>query len=260
MALYDQIGVSYDTTRRENQEITRRMVHLLDASETGKYLDMACGSGNYTIAMKSAGGMNMVGADVSEQMLERAGKKDDRLDWIQADVHQLPFEDRTFQGVTCMLSIHHFNDLKQAFAEIFRVMDAGRFVLFTSCPTQMEHYWLNHYFPQAMRDSIKQMPRVESVLEELKECGFAVHGVESLLVQPNLQDFFLYSGKHRPAMYVDEHVRKGISIFQQFGQPDEVSRGVRQLEEDIKSGHIVDVQNQYTSLNGDYTFIVAEKK
>ncbi|WP_408010328.1 hypothetical protein ACJROX_08550 [Pseudalkalibacillus sp. A8] len=47
--LYDEIGKSYDTTRKADPEITRRLRNHLQASDRTKILDVACGTGNYTL-------------------------------------------------------------------------------------------------------------------------------------------------------------------------------------------------------------------
>lgn len=46
-----------------------------------------------------------------------------------------------FSGVICTLAIHHFPQRSAAFAEAFRVLQEGRFVLLTATPEQMRAYW-----------------------------------------------------------------------------------------------------------------------
>nr|WP_238446528.1 class I SAM-dependent methyltransferase [Alkalihalophilus pseudofirmus] len=110
---------------------------------------MACGTGNYTIALEKTG-LKITGSDVSEEMIKKAKGKSSTIDWEVADVNKLPYENNVFEGVTCTLAIHHFNELLPAFKEVFRVLDKGRFVIFTSSPEQMKNYWLKEYFPDAI--------------------------------------------------------------------------------------------------------------
>lgn len=50
-ALYDRIGREHDVTRSADPRIAQRVFSLLNASKGGNYLDLACGTGNYAIAL-----------------------------------------------------------------------------------------------------------------------------------------------------------------------------------------------------------------
>lgn len=112
-------------------------------------LDVACGTGNYSVALSKLG-LNVTGVDISAEMVRQAKQKSLEIQWDISDVNNLPYDNRTFNGATCILAIHHFNDLIMPFQEIHRVMNSGRFVIFTSSPEQMESYWLTEYFPKAI--------------------------------------------------------------------------------------------------------------
>ena len=101
-------------------------------------------------------------------------------------------------------------------------MGRGRLVIFTSDPDQMRGYWLNEYFPDAMRRSIEQMPALDEVEESLMRAGFCKVETEAYEVKQDLRDLFLYSGKHRPQLYLDEEFRRGISTFSTVASPEEV--------------------------------------
>ena len=139
-------------------------------------------------------------------------------------------------------------------------MNNGRFVIFTSSPEQMRGYWLNAYFLNVMEASIEQMLSLDEVIHHLRLAGFSVVGVESFLVEQDLQDFFLYSGKFDPPMYLDSTVRSGISTFANLAAPEGIASGCQQLKHDIENEKIHDVIQQYTSTLRDYTFVVAQKK
>ncbi|WP_027963733.1 class I SAM-dependent methyltransferase [Halalkalibacillus halophilus] len=257
--LYDKIGGTYDTTRKADPEITRRLREHLQLADKSKVLDVACGTGNYTIAMEKTG-LSMSASDLSQEMINKAELKTSNVEWKVADVSNLPYPSGVFDGVTCTLSIHHFENLLTPFKEVYRVLSKGRFVIFTSTPEQMNNYWLNEYFPIALKESAEQMPALSVVNDQLKEAGFDIVGAETFIIQPNLQDFFLYSGKYDPRMYLDEHVRAGISTFANLASEKEISQGCEKLKQDIESGHIENVMRNYSSHLGDYAYVVAEKK
>ncbi|NRF89833.1 class I SAM-dependent methyltransferase [Paenibacillus frigoriresistens] len=259
MELYDVIGIEYDTSRKADPQITQRLNNHLQVTENSRILDVACGTGNYTIALSQMG-LEMTGTDISEEMLQTARKKASQITWDKADVINLPYFDGEFSGATCILAIHHFQDLLKSFQQVYRVLsNGGRFVLFTSTPEQMERYWLKEYFPDAIMKSCSQMPEVSLVIEQLKQAGFKIVGLETFLIQPNLQDFFLYSGKYKPSIYLNPNVRAGISTFANLASAQEVHDGCSRLHKDIESGAIQEVMDQYSSELGDYMFVVAEK-
>lgn len=257
-ALYDKIGGNYDTTRKADPEITRRLYHHLQMKDGKEVLDLACGTGNYTIALAQLG-VQVTGVDISREMISSAREKASTVEWQLGDVEALPFQSHHFQGATCILAIHHFNDIYQSFNEVHRVLMPGsRFVIFTSSPEQMKRYWLNEYFPEMMNKSMEQMPSLEEVNQALIAAGFKIIGNESFLIQPDLIDFFLYSGKYQPEMYLDEGVRNGISSFASVVTADEVQQGLRRLQEDLNNSVFEQRTKNYYSDLGDYAFVIAE--
>ena len=85
---YDKIGRMYDSTRRADPHIASRLHSLLRATPDGHYLDLACGSGNYTTALSAMHG-GFCGIDRSRTMLRRACNKSRRIRWSRADAGAL---------------------------------------------------------------------------------------------------------------------------------------------------------------------------
>ncbi len=254
---YDTIGKKYDTTRRADPYLLSRLADHLGISSLSPYLDLACGSGNYTSALSLIGG-TWTGLDQSRVMLDKAAQKSDKVKWVRGDVDFLPFSNQSFDGVSCTFAIHHFPSLRVVFSEVKRVLRSGRFVLFTSTGEQMEGYWLNEYFPTAMMRSRMQMPAFSEIEEALTSSGLSIVAVEQYSVRKNLQDFFLYSGKHRPDIYLNEKVRRGISTFSSLADESEISGGCSKLAKDIETGKIDTVIASYANDFGDYCFVVTE--
>ena len=256
-AVYDDIGRSYDGTRRADPQIGQALYRLMDPVVGARYLDLACGTGNYTVDL-SERGLLISGVDVSQTMLAAAAAKSTDVIWLRASVDTLPFSDAAFAGVFCTLAIHHFDNLTGVFAAVQRVLSPqGRFVLLTGCADQMKNYWLNHYFPDAMSRSIEQMPARSEIETALVRAGFAETTAAPFFVTDELQDLFLYSGKSRPHLYLDPIIRSGISTFAKLTDPAELDVGLTGLRDDIESGQINDVIAEYDSSGGDYTFMTA---
>ena len=260
MALYDTIGKTYDTTRRADPSIVRTLARLLELRPDANYLDVGCGTGNYTVALQNLGAQ-MHGLELSSTMLANARLKNDRVRWIQGNAESLPFPDRCFEGAIATVTIHNWKALRPGFDEVFRTLRSGRFVIFTGDHAQMNGYWLHEYFPRGLAAALEQMPPAELVLEQLHNAGFTDVTREPWEVPREIEDWFLYAGKYQPEIYLDPNVRAGISFFAQshICPPDEVAVGCARLEADIKSGRIKDVVENYRHNLGDYLFIIATK-
>jgi len=115
---------------------THRAVVELAALQSGeRVLDVACGTGSLTLALKVAVGPagSVHGIDASPQMIELARRNQTGsaadVDFQAGVAEELRFPDGTFDVIVSQLAIHHLpDDLKQsAFAEMYRVLKpAGR--------------------------------------------------------------------------------------------------------------------------------------
>ena len=264
--LYDRIGRGYDATRRADPWIARRLAQHLGLRPGTRFLDVGCGTGNYTLAL-AANGARLTGLDPSATMLEAARRKagrepsGDRVDWCQARAEAMPFADGTFTGAVAVLCLHHLVDIGAAVREVGRVLDArrGRFVIFTSTRAQMRRYWLGRYFPTLMARSIERMPDEAEVRAALDAAGLGSIGTEPYAVRPDLADRFLYSGKLRPELYLDPAFRAGSSSFATLGDPGEMDDGLGRLARDIETGAIARVIEEAQHPDGDYLFVRAAR-
>jgi SAM-dependent methyltransferase len=259
VALYNTIGIGYDTTRRADPYIASRLLALLDPQPGARYLDLACGTGNYTTAIAAAG-VRIYGIDVSPVMLAAARVKSGIAGWALGAAESLPFCDGAFAGAICTLAIHHFTDLRRAFTDVARVVAHGRLVILTADPEQMKRYWLREYFPILMADAIAQMPDLPQVADTLRAAGFETIRTEIYEVRPDLDDLFIYAGKQRPQLYLDPRIRAGISNFARLENQTEVEAGCARLADDIASGRIDDIIESYRHDGGDYLFVIATKE
>ncbi|TWI96754.1 ubiquinone/menaquinone biosynthesis C-methylase UbiE [Mucilaginibacter frigoritolerans] len=258
-AIYNTIGNGYNFTRKADPYLTSRIIHFLQPQTKATYLDIGCGTGNYTIAL-SKHGLNITGVEPSETMLEVAKGRNKQVNWLAGTAEQIPAKNEAFNGAIATLTIHHWTDINQALKEIYRVTDMnGKFVLFTATPQQMQGYWLNHYFPNMMQSSINQMPGLDIIQNGLLKAGFNHIIKEKYSVQDNLEDHFLYSGKLKPSLYLDKEIRNGISSFTALANAKEIADGLSELEKDISNGKFEEIKSRYENNSGDYLFVVAEK-
>jgi ubiquinone/menaquinone biosynthesis C-methylase UbiE len=259
MPLYDTIGRGYNQTRMADPHIATRFALLLDIKSKGKYLDIGCGTGNYTLMLHSMG-IDIVGADPSEAMLSIARSRNDQINWLHAHAEQFVTTAGTFDGILAMLTIHHWKDLQQGLYALSQsLLPGGKMVVFTATPAQMEGYWLNHYFPLMMRRSIDAMYSIDQMMDAAMGAGLQITATEPYFVQEDLQDQFLYVGKHNPMLYFEEQIQNGISSFSIHANADEVERGLAALKTDIENGTFPAIRERYANDLGDYLFITMKK-
>ena len=254
--IYDRLGDTYDTTRKADPSVLEGLKRHIGLSPSGRYLDVACGTGNYTAGLNKIAG-TWTGLEPSAHMLDLARKKDDTITWVRGGAESIPFEDDSFDGVMTTLAIHHFTDLDQALQEYDRVLrPGGTLVLFTATPEQVLAYWLNRYFPEMIERDVKHLPSVEEIAGQLEKTHLRIAFIEPFYITVETEDFFFFSGKYRPAMYLSERVRNGMSPFRTSISDEELARGLAALERDIDDGTINQVIEDSQNDLGDYCFIV----
>lgn len=256
--VYNSIGKTYDVTRKADPGIAKQLMDCLKVQAGKVYLDVGCGSGNYTGAL-SQQGVNIEGTDISADMLAKAYKKYPNIKWHEGDARKLPLQSGSYDGAICVLATQHIKDIDAAFKEIYRVINQGRFVIFTATPEQHDYYWLREFFPKMIDESADFMTGIDKLSNSLLSAGFKNIQAKPYSVTKDLQDLFLYSGKYRPEIYLDPAVRAGISSFHLFAHEDEITLGLVKLKENIHTGKINEIIKQYETPIGDYTFVVAEK-
>lgn len=95
-----------------------------------KLLDVACGTGELAIRiLHRHKAEKVIGTDISRKMLqigERkiAQKKLKNITLQYGDVHDLPYDDATFDTVTCAYGIRNFSQLDKGLSEMCRVLKA----------------------------------------------------------------------------------------------------------------------------------------
>jgi len=112
------------------KDLARRAIEI-DPSDV---LEVAAGSGVVPRAVAAAlqPSARYVVTDLNQQMLTRAEsmqENPERIEWRQADVVDLPFEDGSFDLVLCQFGAMFFPDRVEAYRQVARVLkDGGVFV------------------------------------------------------------------------------------------------------------------------------------
>lgn len=106
-----------------------RVVELVAPQPSWRVLDVATGAGHTAMALAPLVA-HVVASDVTDEMLAQARKlaADKGLSNVEtahADAGALPFDDQSFDLVSCRLAAHHFPDPAHFVAEAWRVLKPG---------------------------------------------------------------------------------------------------------------------------------------
>jgi SAM-dependent methyltransferase len=131
---WDTAAAMYATSEHRGGDDLARLVALASGTGAESALDIATGAGHTAAALAPHVG-DVVASDRSEGMLAQtdalvAERGLTNVETTWADAHDLPFDDGTFDIVTCRIAPHHFDDLHVSLCEVKRVLKpGGRYVL-----------------------------------------------------------------------------------------------------------------------------------
>ena len=133
---YDLLNhvLSFNIDRMWWRRTARMFRHIL-ARPDARILDLCCGTGDMTFALRRQAGKSspqIFGADFSHAMLQRASAKSlastrngSGPGWIEADALNLPFPDEHFDLVTSAFGFRNLSDYDAGLREIVRVLRPG---------------------------------------------------------------------------------------------------------------------------------------
>ena len=136
--LFDRIAGTYDGLNHGlslgiDKYWRRKTVSMMPAAK--HVLDVAIGTADLTIEMLQRGKAEQVtGIDLSEQMMGIGRLKVERLrvtgdglpvEFVYGNAQQMPFEDASFDAVTCAYGCRNFQNLDEGLKEMYRVLRPG---------------------------------------------------------------------------------------------------------------------------------------
>ncbi|MFZ0278957.1 MAG: bifunctional demethylmenaquinone methyltransferase/2-methoxy-6-polyprenyl-1,4-benzoquinol methylase UbiE [Candidatus Sulfotelmatobacter sp.] len=201
---YDLLNhvLSFNVDRLWWRRTARTFAEIL-AEPDSRVLDLCCGTGDMTFALRRQAGkarQQIVGVDFSHAMLQRAfSKSPDKVStgkpalphWIEADALVLPFPDQHFSLVTSAFGFRNLADYDAGLREIARVLGPGGEcgILDFSEPKGVVGYLYRLYFRQVLPrvgtmisgvrgpyaylpDSVERFPEPQEMLARMRLAGF----------------------------------------------------------------------------------------
>ena len=99
---------------------------FLKDKEYTKLLDIGCGTGYLIDMLAKVHEAEYTGVDLSPEMIKQASnKKIKNAKFIEGRSDEIPFDDNTFDIITCSQSFHHYPDTDKAMQEAKRVLKPG---------------------------------------------------------------------------------------------------------------------------------------
>ena len=218
--LYDSIGATYTVTRRTEPRIAAQIWAALGDART--VLNVGAGTGSYEPSDRQV-------LAVEPSALMRSQRLPDAAPCLAGSAENLPFDDQSFDAAMAVCTVHHWQDPVAGLREMRRV--ARRVVVFLFDTSDANQFWLTRdYLPEfaALRGC-----RVLAALPDL--AGAIGARTEPVPIPWDCADGFFEAYWRRPEAYLDEDVRRGISVWDALG-PDVEQRAVRSLRDDLASG------------------------
>lgn len=147
--MFDTISNEYDRLNRVisfgiDVKWRNKVVQIVGDTNPETVLDIATGTGDLAINLTKTTAKRIVGLDISEGMLAIGKLKleklqlKNRVEMVQADSEEIPFDNETFDAVTVAFGVRNFENLNKGLSEIYRVLKPGGtfVVLETSVPTK----------------------------------------------------------------------------------------------------------------------------
>jgi hypothetical protein len=217
--LYDTIGATYSVTRRTEPRIAAQVWAALGDART--VLNVGAGTGSYEPPDREV-------TAVEPSAVMRAQRPEGAARCVVASAERLPFEDQSFDAAMAFATVHHWQDPIAGLYEMRRV--ARRVVVFTCENTDRSwrrRFWLTRdYLPEVAASPLGLATRLARAIGAR---------TEPVLIPWDCADGFFEAYWRRPEAYLDENVRRGISVWASVG-PDVEQRAVRSLRDDLATG------------------------
>ncbi|HCA56830.1 MAG TPA: bifunctional demethylmenaquinone methyltransferase/2-methoxy-6-polyprenyl-1,4-benzoquinol methylase UbiE [Blastocatellia bacterium] len=190
---YDLLNhvLSGNTDKRWRRKV-RALLNDTLADENAVVLDVACGTGDLSIELKTNAKARVIGSDFCHPMLAVAREKTERIPWIEGDALAMPFVDESFNAVTIAFGLRNLANFRDGLVELRRILKpGGRLVVleFSSPVVPGFRQAFNFYFTRVLPriggivsgdrgayeylpDSVSKFPDQKALAALMRDCGF----------------------------------------------------------------------------------------
>jgi demethylmenaquinone methyltransferase/2-methoxy-6-polyprenyl-1,4-benzoquinol methylase len=195
---YDLLNhlLSGNTDKRWRRLVAKRLQPALSV-EGARALDVACGTGDLSLALAAKSKARIVGTDFCRPMLEIAARKAQAnaalIPFVEGDALRLPFADGVFDAVSIAFGLRNLSSVEMGLKELQRVLKPGGRVaiLEFSRPVvpvfrTLFEFYFTRILPkvggvisgsrgayQYLPDSVSRFPDQKRLAAMMREAGFA---------------------------------------------------------------------------------------
>jgi len=167
-----------ETVAEKDEDKLKQMALRLQIQPSSSVLDVGSGSGVFIpYLLKSIGQeARLVALDFAEEMLKVARRKafSGNIEYIVADVSDIPIPKETFSAVVCYSSFPHFQDKPEALKEMRRVLKPGGRLFICHTSGRSEINGIHKSIPEVQNDLLPDAGEMKALLEEAGFSGITI--------------------------------------------------------------------------------------
>ena len=194
---YDLLNhlLSGNIDRRWRRLVVKKVVANLPVSNA-RVLDVACGTGDLSLALVAGAQAQVVGLDFCRPMLNIAAAKSSQrglaIPFVEGDALRLPFHDQSFDGASIAFGLRNLASVEGGLRELLRILRPGGTVAvleFSKPQTPILRTFFRVYFTKLLPlfgglisgsksayeylpDSVLRFPDQTSLAAMMEEIGF----------------------------------------------------------------------------------------
>ena len=247
---YSKVTERYDKNQYRVNEIRLDydLKEYIENNSKPEYqvLDLSCGTGLYLEKQTNYfEGLYIKwnGLDLSEQMLSKAKEKVKNVEFVKADVVDMPYVTETFDFISNNYAFHHYIDKEQALNEIYRVITKGGiYKLHNIAIHDMPKWWVYHYFPTAYYEDLNRYWTKDLIFSELLSRDLEVNlKIEYRMENIKVKDYIGYAEN------------RDISVLTLINDKD-YEEGLERMRYDLKTNPDKTIVNDFAEM-----FCIAKK-
>ncbi len=187
------------------RDIDKWMLEVLPLEQGMTILDVGCGAGKqcFSYLAHLSGKAEITGGDVSEELLTKAREENlklgNRVTFRTLNFNEsFPFEDNTFDLVSCSFAIYYAEDIPFTISEMHRVLKPGG-KLFTTGPMPENKQMFYDIIKEATGKDIPPMPGSSRYASDILDSVKAIFSetevliFENPLTFPSVEPFLAYT-------------------------------------------------------------------
>lgn len=188
--------LSVNIDKRWRKKVSASLSDILQNPDA-TVLDVACGTGDLALELKTFGKAKVIGTDFCRPMLtiakDKTEKQTELIPYLEADGMNLSFDDESFEAVTIAFGLRNFSNWEDGLTELHRILkkDGKLAVLEFSSPIvpgfrQLFNFYFANVLPRIggvvsgsrgayeyLPDSVSKFPDQKKLAEMMRQIGFS---------------------------------------------------------------------------------------